>query len=252
MKLGIVGAMPQEIDAIRECLHDPVIHHIGNREYYEGTLFGKEVVVVFSRWGKVAAASTATLLIERFNTDVIVFTGVAGAAATDLEIGDIIIADNLIQHDIDASTTDMFRRFEVPLLGVSHFPANVRLSLLARDAVETYISSAIFQEEILPFLGAFRNGNPAIRLGTIGSGDQFISSAAKLAELREAIPGLQCVEMEGAAVAQVCFEYEIPCVVFRAISDKANHAAPVDFIKFITSIASHYSLGFVKHFLELL
>src|SRR5437870_1461374 len=103
MKLGIIGAMPQEIDLIVEHLDRDQMTEIAGRAYHEGRFEGVESVVVFSRWGKVAAASTATALIDRFAVDTIIFTGVAGAVSPSLDVGDVVVADRLMQHDFDVS-----------------------------------------------------------------------------------------------------------------------------------------------------
>jgi len=237
VKLGIIGAMPQEIDLIVDDFERESIQEIAGRSYHLGRFAGVDSVLVFSRWGKVAAASTATALIERFNVDCIVFTGVAGAAAEALNLGDVVVADRLIQHDFDVSPTGMFAKFEIPLLGISHFEVDDRLVELGKIAAEDYLinhSQSLEQE------------GPKVYIGTIASGDQFIAHPEKLESLRSAIPDLLCVEMEGAAVAQVCHEYKIPYLVIRTISDKADHSAAVDFITFIQEIARHYSHGILK------
>ena len=244
MKLGIIGAMPQEIDLISAELETDRIERIANRSYHVGKFVGSESVVVFSRWGKVAAASTATALIERFNVDLIIFTGVAGAVSPSLNIGDIVIADRLLQHDFDVSPTGMFAKYEIPLLGISYFPVDSRLVELAYAAAESYLA------ETNHFPALKKRGTSHI--GTIASGDQFIAHPERLAELRSTIPDLLCVEMEGAAVAQVCHEYSIPYLVIRTISDKADHSAPIDFITFIEEIARRYSYGILKQLVPML
>jgi adenosylhomocysteine nucleosidase len=114
MKIGIVEAMPQEIALLQRDLQQPRIQTRGMRQYLQDTAYGKDVVLVFSRCAKVAAASTVTTLIEVFGVDLVVFTGVAGAMDPDLEVGDVVIGTLLVQHDLDARP--LFRRFEVPLL----------------------------------------------------------------------------------------------------------------------------------------
>src|ERR1035438_10102382 len=133
MKIGIVGAMPQEIDLIREDFETDTVSEIAGRAYHEGRFCGVESVLVFSRWGKVAAASTATTLIERFAVDCIIFTGVAGAVSPLLNVGDIVIAYKLLQHDFDVSPSGMFAQFEIPLLGISRFPVEMKLVELAKQ-----------------------------------------------------------------------------------------------------------------------
>jgi adenosylhomocysteine nucleosidase len=234
MKLGIIGAMPQEIDRFREELETESIAEIGGRSYHVGRFEGVDCVLVFSHWGKVAAAITATTLIEHFGVGLIIFTGVAGAVSTMLNVGDIVIADRLIQHDFDVSAAGILSKYEIPFLGISYFPVEARLVELAKKSAEEYLGVA--QTEVCATSGS-------VHIGTIASGDQFIAHPDKIEELRAAIPDLLCIEMEGAAVAQVCHEYRIPFVVIRTISDKADHSAAMDFLTFIQNVARHYSHG---------
>ena len=119
MLLGIMGAMPEEMNKIISTISNKEIIERGSRIYYKGILSGQEVVAVFSRWGKVAAATTATHLILEFKVDRIVFTGVAGGISPDLNIGDIVIGQHLYQHDMDARP--LMRRFEIPLTGKTSY-----------------------------------------------------------------------------------------------------------------------------------
>ncbi len=245
MKLGIIGAMPQEIDRIAEELETESIEQIGGRSYHIGRFADTDCVLVFSHWGKVAAAITATTLIEHFGVDLIVFTGVAGAVSTKLNVGDVVIGDRLIQHDFDVSAAGILSKYEIPFLGISYFPVDSLLVELAKKAVEEFLSVAQTsvcdpREESQTEVCATRG---SLYIGTIASGDQFIAHPDKIEELRAAIPDLLCIEMEGAAVAQVCHEYGIPYIVIRTISDKADHSAPMDFLTFIQNVARHYSHG---------
>jgi adenosylhomocysteine nucleosidase len=240
MKLGIIGAMPQEIDRIAEELKTESIQEIAGRSYHLGRFADVDSVLVFSHWGKVAAAITATTLIERFGVDTIIFTGVAGAVSPTLNVGDIVVADRLIQHDFDVSAAGILAKFEIPFLGISYFPVDAKLIELAKKSAEEYLSN--YDHPPAPFF--LRRGS--VFVGTIASGDQFIAHPDRLEELRTAIPDLLCVEMEGAAVAQVCHEYGISYLVIRTISDKADHAAPMDFLSFIQEIARHYSHGILE------
>ncbi len=237
MKLGIIGAMPQEIDRIVEELETESIEQIAGRSYHIGRFEGADCMLVFSHWGKVAAAITATTLIERFGVDCIIFTGVAGAVSKTLNVGDIVIADWLIQHDFDVSAAGILMKYEIPFLGISYFSVDSLLVELAKQAAEDFLSNS-------PSFA--RRGQGVVHVGTIASGDQFIAHPDKLEELRAAIPDLLCVEMEGAAVAQVCHEYGIPYIVIRTISDRADRSAPMDFLTFIRNVARHYSHGIVK------
>ena len=240
-KIGIMGAMQEEIASLKVAMQDSVIHVMGGREYVSGKLFGKDCVVVFSRWGKVAAASTVTTLITKFEVDCVLFTGVAGAVSPDLNIGDVVLGTHLYQHDMDA--TPLFPKREIPYLQVDSFQADQRLFGSASNAAQFFFASPFFSQ---PHLKDFSIETPKIHHGIIASGDQFVSGVEKTQSLHQEVPGTLAVEMEGAAVAQVCHEHEIPFMIIRTISDRADHAAPIDFPKFVTSIATHYSMGIVE------
>ncbi len=238
MKFGIMGAMPQEVDGIRALLDDVSSEEVGGRIYWIGRFMGAEVVLVYSRCGKVSSASTATTLLERFAVDGVLFIGVAGAVDPRLCLGDVVIANELVQHDVDASALPAFERFEIPLLGKTRFASPGDWVELAARETERYLRED-FSGEFDPLtLGEFGMQLPKVVVGLVASGDQFVTAAETVAELRESLPGLLCLEMEGAAVAQVCHEFGQPCLVVRVISDRADHAAVVDFQKFIESIAA--------------
>lgn len=238
MKIGIMGAMVEEVDIIRQQMSDisEVTH--GNRVYFSGYINGIEVVLVFSRWGKVAAATTTTSLITIFNVNKIIFTGVAGAASAALNTGDVVISTRLYQHDMDPSP--MLPKHEVPLTGITFFEADTQLIKDAQQAADIFlasISTIIPQKE----LKTFNIVSPKCSLGMIASGDLFVSSVKQTQSILHDHPETQAVEMEGAAVAQVCFDYGIPFVVIRTISDRADHDAAINFPRFIQNIAQHYS-----------
>jgi adenosylhomocysteine nucleosidase len=250
MKIGIVGAMEQEIALLRRGLTNARRQTRGRREYLEGRLCDRDVVLVFSRMAKVAAASTVTTLIEVFGVDLVVFTGVAGAADASLHIGDVVIGTALLQHDLDARP--LFRRFEVPLLNRVLFEAPTALVELASRSAHAYLDTHPSEEIPANVLRDFGiRAAPAVRAGLIISGDQFVSSPLTLGRLQQALaeaglPPALCVEMEGAAVAQVCYEHDVPVIVLRTISDRADHSAAVDFLPFVDRIASHLTAGIVR------
>lgn len=252
MIIGIMGAMTQEIELLIPGIEDKTCHKIGVRTFIAGKIGENEVVVVFSRMGKVAASTTATLLIERFKVDVILFSGVAGAIDQKLNIGDIVIAEKLIQHDMDASALTEYQKFEIPLLGKRFLDANCGLVDKAQKAAIDYLRDDLVNDVGKKALRSFDIKKPRVYRGLIGSGDQFIASKKASGQLRMALPELLCVEMEGAAVAQVAVENEIPFVVIRTISDRADHDAHIDFPKFVDQIASHFTCGVVRRLLEIL
>jgi adenosylhomocysteine nucleosidase len=187
------------------------------------------VVAVLSRIGKVAAATTATALIERFGVRRIVFTGVAGGLAQGVNVGDIVVADSFLQHDLDASP--IFPKYQVPLYGVDRFAADPALS--ARLAV------------------AAQRALPGVRLhrGLVVSGDRFVSTTAESRTLQAALPQALAVEMEGAAIAQVCHDYGVAFAAVRTVSDRADDAAHGDFVRFVREVASRHSAAIVNAFL---
>jgi adenosylhomocysteine nucleosidase len=249
LKIGILGAMTEEIARLRGEIEGCRQQTRGMRDYFTGKLGGKDVVVVFSRWGKVAASSTVTTLIEVFGVDLVLFTGVAGALAADLNIGDVVVAAELMQHDMDVSAVLNLERFEIPLLHRASFPVEPRLQEAGIRAAERYLRDTLHNDITDTELREFGIAAPKVRAGLIISGDQFIADAQRAARLRSLLPAAQCVEMEGAAVAQVCYEHGIPMAIIRIISDKADHSAPLDFVRFIDLVASHFTSGIIKEML---
>lgn len=243
MKIGIISAMREEIQELLNELQNVTITHKGKRDYYEGILFEKEVILVFSRWGKVASAVTTTQLINDFDLSEIIFTGVAGALNSDLNIGDIVIGNTLFQHDMDAFP--LYPKFEIPLLHKTGFEPQKNQKLIT--ATEKFLVNF---NQLIPTEKAinFNITAPKMKLGTILSGDQFISSKAKIIALLKDLPQADCVEMEGAAIAQVCYEYDIPFSIIRIISDKAMDNSHIDFQKFADEIASHYAQAILKNY----
>ncbi len=249
MTIGIIGAMKEEISLLLKDIKDCVSTTIAMRSYHCGTLYGKDVVIAFSRWGKVAAAATVTVMIERFGAGSIIFTGVAGSADSKLKVGDIVIADKLVQHDMDVSAVlEDAAMFEIPLLGKSHFSIKPILVQLALEAGDQYLDTD-FHDLDKAQLDIFGITSPSIYHGLIASGDQFIADPLKLSRLKESLPDLLCVEMEGASVGQICYEYSIDLTVIRVISDSADNGAAIDFLTFVSQIASFFTCGIVKQLL---
>ena len=215
---------------------------VGMRDYHYGMLQGQPCVLALTRVGKVAAAATTATLLREFDVDRVVFTGVAGGLGVDVQVGDVVVGSALVQHDLDASP--LLPRYEVPLLSMSRFAAADELASLlhrcAADFLAGYAGSSLLASR------------PALHRGLIATGDRFINDAATVRALRETLPDALCVEMEGAAVAQVCHEFGVPCAVLRTVSDRADHDAPVDFIAFLREVASVYSAGILRRFLAAL
>jgi adenosylhomocysteine nucleosidase len=249
MTIGILAALREEAAHLldefeaggrRTC--------VALRDYTAGTIHGQDCVIVLARVGKVAAATTATALIERFGVDRLIFTGVAGGVAPGLRIGDVVIADALIQHDLDARP--FFHRHEIPLLGVSRCAADAALTDALEAAARAFLDGPMRQCVSPEARTRFSLDRPRVHRGLIASGDQFIGSAAGVQALRQALPDALAVEMEGAAVAQVCHEYGIPFAIMRTISDTADDQAHQDFPAFLSEVASHYAHGILQGLFE--
>ncbi|HVV69545.1 MAG TPA: 5'-methylthioadenosine/adenosylhomocysteine nucleosidase [Gammaproteobacteria bacterium] len=244
MSIGIIGAMPEEIDILKADMTDLVVDKTASREYFSGKLYGIETTLVFSRWGKVASAMAASTLIAKYPVDSIIFVGVAGAIDDQLNIGDVVIAEELYQHDLDARP--LFKQFEIPLTGLSMLKADKALSASAENSAKLFCHNEI--RKIIPplVLKEFDIIAPVCHRGIIASGDAFIATNAQKQQIEQAMPKVLAVEMEGAAVAQVCVEHNIPFTVVRTISDKADHSAHIDFPRFISQVARHYSRSIIQ------
>lgn len=240
-----MGAMPEEIEGIVALLDNCTTLSMGKRTYYSGKINDIAVVVVFSRWGKVAAATTVATMIHEFKITELLFTGVAGAISPDLKIGDIVVGKRLIQHDMDARP--LMQQYEIPLLSKIYFETDSTHFSKAQKAVfdifENKNLHAVISETDLK---KFNIIEPKILVGDIASGDQFFSSNKQKEALHSQLPDVLCVEMEGAAVAQVCSEYEIPFSIIRTISDTADDKSHIDFPSFIEKIASKYAAEIIK------
>ena len=246
--IGIMGAMPQEIDGVVALLDNPVRKIIGMRGYTSGTINGTSVVVVFSRWGKVAASATVATLIHVFNVTEVIFTGVAGAIDPTLNIGDIVIAKRLYQHDMDARP--LMQQFEIPLLGKTFFEGNAAEIQKVKQAISSLIINNVLKETIgTDALAQFGIHTPNLHIGDIASGDQFFANNEQKLALHNALPTILCVEMEGAAVAQVCFEHKVDFTIIRTISDTADEQSHIDFPRFIQEVSSKYSVAIIEHLL---
>jgi len=245
--IGVMGAMPEEINGIIALLTDKEEVQLGMRTYFVGKLNGIKTVAVFSRWGKVAAATTVSTLILKFNVSEIIFTGVAGAINPKLNVGDIVIGKRLIQHDLNA--TPLIEEFEVPLLKIKYVKIQTKQLEIATRTVkklldENNLLSAIDTIE----LQRFNIVEPKLVVGDIASGDKFFANTKEKNELLKKLPEILCVEMEGAAVAQVCYEYEIPFTIVRTISDTADEKSHIDFSTFIEQVSNKYSVEIIKKY----
>lgn len=218
-KIGIIGAMELEVEQLKAAMYADHVVTVAGMEFHEGALNGADVVVVRSGVGKVSAAMCTQILADYFHVTHVINTGVAGSLNAALDIGDILISTDAVHHDVDA-TVFGYRPGEVPQLGIWNFEADKKLAELAEQSC--------------------RKVNPElhVHLGRVVSGDQFISSDEVKKHLIEEFCG-DCVEMEGAAIAQAARLNHIPFVVIRAISDKADHSAEMDYPAFEREAAKH-------------
>lgn len=244
-----MAAMHPELSAVLAALPDERRRVLAGRAFWHGHWHGHAVVAVLSGIGKVAAATTAALLVDRFGAKRIVFTGTAGGLGAGVAVGDMVVADALVQHDMDASP--LFPRFEVPLTGIARFGTDAALSAALAQAAARVLARPGHT------LGAdavaeFGLQAPRVHGGLVASGDRFVATAAESAALRAALPDALAVEMEGAAVAQVCHDFGVPFAALRTVSDRADDAAHVDFTRFIDRVASRYSLAVLGELLKTL
>lgn len=239
-RIAIVSAMAQELHGLQQGLSGARCVQRAGREFWSGRLGAHDAVLVLSRIGKVAAATTVTLLLAEFDVERVLFTGVAGGLGP-ARVGDIVVADTLLQHDMDASP--LFPRYEVPLYGRSHFAADASLSAALQAAATSALAGLHLEH-----LADFGIAEPRVRRGLILSGDRFVASAPEAAALQHAFPAALAVEMEGAAVAQVCHDFGVPFAVLRSISDRADDSAHVDFERFIADVASRCTVAILSAF----
>ncbi|MCU0429222.1 MAG: 5'-methylthioadenosine/adenosylhomocysteine nucleosidase [Cytophagaceae bacterium] len=245
---GIIAPMHEEIELILEHTEVHSIVKSGQREYHCGRIHNKEVVVALSRIGKVASGVTAAVMIEKFGISQLIVTGVAGAISESLRIGDLVVATECVQHDLDARP--MFSQFEAPLLGKAFFECHEPLQRKAMECCQALLENN-FNGLIHPDdIEKFQLNQAKLHQGQICCGDQFIGTDEQLQRIRADLREVLAVEMEGGAVGQVCFEYDVPYVVMRSISDTANHQATVDFNAYIKRVARHYTWGLIDQLLR--
>jgi adenosylhomocysteine nucleosidase len=223
-RIAVVSAMREELHALHDDLSGARIERVAGRDFHLGTLHGRPALLVLAGIGKVAAATTTALLLDRFEVEAVLFTGVAGGLGQAVAVGDVVIGDTLLQHDMDASP--IFPRWEVPLTGRARFAADAGWSDRLAQA-------------------AAASGH-AVHRGLIVSGDRFVSTSAESTALRALLPEALAVEMEGAAVAQVCHDFARPFAVMRTVSDRADDAAHVDFPRFVHEVASGLTRRIVR------
>ena len=230
MTTAILSAIAEEQTGLAELLANAQSVQIAGRTFRTGTLYGKPVVLALSGIGKVAAANTASLLCDRFAATAVVFTGVAGGIDPGVEIGDVVVGQQYLQHDMNAEP--LFPRWQIPLYGRSAFEADAALHAKALVAAQLALTAT----------------SPTARLhsGLLLSGDQFIHSDTLRSRLLQEHPKALAAEMEGAAVAQVCADFCVPFVAVRQISDAAGNTAAIDFNHFIQTRIAPFAQAFMS------
>ena len=209
MKIGIIGAMEVEVETLKSKMNIKNTVKKASMEFFEGTIGNTDVVVVRSGVAKVNAGICVQILVDLFNVTHVINSGVAGSLDARINIGDIVLSTDACYHDVDA-TVFGYKKGEVPQLGTAAFTADSGL----REKAKAAIKSAA------PDLGVFE--------GRVCSGDQFISSSEVKDRIKKDFDGM-CTEMEGAAIAQGCYLNNVPFLIIRAISDKADGSDIVDY-----------------------
>ena len=218
-RIGIIGAMDIEVDALKEQMTGVTRVNKASMEFYQGKLNGKDVVVVRSGIGKVNAAVCTQILADVFEVEAVINTGIAGSLRNGINIGDIVVSTDALQHDMDAVEFG-YPKGQIPGMKVFSFVANAALR-------ETAVRVC---QKVNPDIQVFE--------GRIVSGDQFVARAEVKNEIIKEFAGY-CTEMEGASIAQAAYLNGIPFVVVRAISDKADNSATMDYPTFERQAAQH-------------
>ena len=228
-KIGIIGAMDVEVASLKEAANIKKTTEIAAMEFCEGKIGNKDVVIVKCGMGKVNAGICANTLINDFGCTKVINTGVAGSLDNQIDIGDIVVSADAVQHDYDVSAIG-YQKGEIPYTGLYAFPADEELRAAAVKAVQ----------ESAPEIKVFE--------GRVCSGDQFISTREQKDTILSNFGGM-CCEMEGAAIAQACYLNNTPFVIIRAISDKSDGSQSVEFETFEKEAAAHCA-SIVQHMLE--
>ena len=230
-KFGIIGAIEIEVEQLKKDMEISRTVKKARMEFFEGTLKGKQVVVVRSGIGKVNAAVCTQILVDDFQADCVINTGIAGSLNADINIGDVVISTDVVHHDMDAVNFG-YPLGQIPQMDVFSFQADEKLAEKARKVCE----------KVNPEIKVFR--------GRIVSGDQFIADKAVKKRIEQTFHGF-CTEMEGAAIAQAAYLNRIPFVIIRAISDKADDSATMDYPTFEKKAVEH-SVRLVEGLMEAL
>jgi adenosylhomocysteine nucleosidase len=228
MRIGIIGAMEEEVVLLREQLKELQEKKLAGCEFYQGYLNDQEIVLLKSGIGKVNAAIGTTLMVQMYDPDVILNTGSAGGFHTDLNVGDVVISTEVRHHDVDA-TIFGYEYGQVPQMPANYIP-DQRL-------VQAAVKAGARVEDI------------QVAQGLIASGDSFMSDHERVEEIRNKFPALYAAEMEAAAIAQTCYQFNVPFVIIRSLSDIAGKDARVSYDQFLKT-ASKNSAELVQQIVE--
>lgn len=229
-RLGIIGAMDEEVEILKEKMEIEETTKIAGNEYYVGTFNGKNIVLVRSGVGKVSMAATTQTLIDKFNVNALINSGVAGTLNKELNQGDIVISTDAVQHDFDTSALgDPIG--EISRLGVTYFEADKNMVEVAKKAAKNVDGINVIE-------------------GRIASGDQFVAGGEIAERITKNFGLVSAVEMEGASMAQIAYMNKIPYVIIRSISDKADGEADLSYEEFLPLAAKNAS-KLVENFIEL-
>lgn len=215
--IGVIGAMDEEITYLLDNMKNKEETNVANEQFTQGELEGKEIVLLKSGIGKVNAALGATIMMERYAPSLVINTGSAGGFASNLQVGDLVISDKVVHHDVDVTSFN-YAYGQVPGLP-THFTASDEIVKITAEVVKDLEMN--------------------YEIGLIATGDSFMEDKAKVRAARERFPDMIAAEMEAAAIAQVCHQYETPFVVIRALSDIAGKDSSVSFDTFLKTAAKH-------------
>lgn len=228
MKYGIIGAMEEEVAYVLEEMKEIKRHEIAQSVFYEGTIADQEVVLLQSGIGKVNAAMATTILMERFQPTVVINTGSAGGFAKTLQVGDVVISSEVVHHDVDVTG------FDYELGQVPGLPVTFKATLSLVDKVQQILENNEINSEI----------------GLIGTGDVFMNQPDRIQTVLHQFPNMLAAEMEGAAIAQVCHQYDVPFVIIRALSDIAGVESSISFNEFLP-LAAKNAANLIIHLIQL-
>ncbi|WP_040981574.1 5'-methylthioadenosine/S-adenosylhomocysteine nucleosidase [Oceanobacillus jeddahense] len=224
MTIGIIGAMDEEIELLKQRMTDVQEIEVAKTYFYQGYLEGKKVVLLLSGIGKVNAAMSTTILHERFNPDKIINTGSAGGFAENLEVGDVVISTGVLHHDVDATAFN-YVYGQVPGMPAVYNPSPDLVELADKVVLDSDIQA---------------------ETGIIATGDSFMQRKDQTAVVRERFPEMLALEMEAAAIAQVCYQYKTPFVIIRALSDIAGKESSISFDVFLEKAAKNAADVIIK------